>query len=329
MRSPSRSPNRTDGLAARQAGFSLFEALIAIGLAAVLLAVFTAILAATVFLRRSQYNIQAANFIQEELDSLRTLPYTELLDRTNGRFLGLAIMRGPWVVKSDAGASPPSSPKVVAMETAQAAVIEETGLLMLPGNHRGDATVAAKVRILSSSPAGWAAGIAFRYRDAENHYRFRLTSGGAALDRIAQGVKTTLWSDSNPNSTNTWYTLEVVMAGNSFTLKSNGATLTTRTDNSFAMGGLAIISLNSALLYCDDVAVTEGSTTTYAFDAYADGALPANWQRLSYLDLPNGNGTVTIANYLGEANMKKIDVRISWIDTGITRSVTGSTIIAK
>lgn len=310
-------------------GFTLIEALITVGLAAVLLAVYTSVLAATTYLRRAQYNVLAANFIQEELDSLRSRPFTDLLVRTNGNLLGLSINRGPWKVKTVT--TPPSGTKAYALETAQSAIIEQTGLAVVPGNYREDITsYVAKVNVLASSPAGWGAGIAFRYRDAENHYRFRLSSGGAALDKVVQGTKTTIWSNTTANSTGTWYTLEVVAAGNNITIKRNGVTLTTQADTAHTTGDLALITLNGALAYFDDVTATDAyATATWNFDADADGSTPVDWQRLSAVDLPSGAATLTIANYLSDANVKQATVTVSWSDAGITRTATGTTLIAK
>ena len=266
--------------------------------------------------------------MQEELDTLRTLPYAELLTRTNGNVLGISNDRGPWKTKTVT--TPPSGTKVYAMETAQTAIIEETGIAVLPGNYRGDFTLSVKVNALATSPAGWGAGVAFRYRDTENHYRFRFASGGIALDKIQQGIKTTLWSQSATYNTGTWYTLDIIATGSSLVLKKNGTTLTTITDTTFTMGDLALLTLNGAKTYFDDVAVTENSvTTTWNFDTQADGTIPSDWQRLSALDLPSGSETLTIANYLSDSNITKATVTISWKDAGSTRSITGSTLIAK
>lgn len=317
------------GRATRAPGFTLMEALIAIGLASILLAVFTSVLSATMLMRRAQYNVLAANFIQEELDSLRTLPFSDLLVRTNGNFLGLSRTRGPWRVR--AVTSPPSGGNAFVMDTAQPAIVEETGLAVLPGNYREDvASFTAKVRVQAASPAGWGAGIAFRYRDAENHYRFRLTSGGAALDKVMQGVRSTLWSNTTTNSTDTWYTLEVAVAGNSITVRRNGTTLATVTDNSFTKGDLALLTLNSARAEFDDVAVTEASsTTTWNFDTEIVETVPVEWQRMSFSDMPSGTGTLTIANYLGDVNIKQATVTVTWADAGTTRTASGTTLIAK
>lgn len=310
-------------------GFTLAEALISVGLAAIMLAVFSAVFSATVLLRRTHDHVQAASFVQEEIDSLRALPFTELLTRTNGKFLGLAMTRGPWKVKTVA--SPPSGTRVYAMETAQTAIIEETGLAVLPGNYRKDITsYVAKVQVLAGAPAGWGAGIAFRYRDAENHYRFRLSSGGAALDKIVQGTKTTVWSNSTSNTTGTWYTLEVSVTGNSILLKRNGTTLTTQTDNSLATGDLALLTLNGARAHFDDVSIlADATTSSWNFDGDADGTVPTDWQRLSVLDLPSGNGTLTIADYLGDDDVKQATVNVTWNDSSQTKTASGTTLLTK
>ncbi len=309
-------------------GFTIMEALVTIGLTAMLLAVFTAMLATTVFLRRAQYGLQAANFIQEELDTLRTLRFDDLLTRTDGAFLGVPMTRGPWKVKADATA--PSGANAYAMETAQTALNEETGLAVMPGNYRDDFIFIAKVKVLSSPPSGWGAGIAFRYRDAENHYRFRFSSGGIALDKVSQGTKTTLWSQSATYNADTWYTLEVDAVGANLTLKKNGTTLTTVIDGTFATGDLALLALNGAKVRADDVSVTfNAATATWNFDGDAADSVPKDWQRMSVVDLPSGQGTLTIANYLGDANIKKITAKVQWTDLGVTRSASSITLIAR
>jgi len=300
---------------------------VTIALTTLMLAVFSGALLAMNALRSSQYRAQASDLVQEELDSLKSLPYIELVDRTNGRWLGVAMARGPWKVETDATA--PSASHVLALRTAQSAVIEETGLALLPGNYRDNFTMDAKVKVLTSPPSGWGAGIVFRYRDAENHYRFRFSSGGIALDKVVQGVKSTVWSQNVSQNADTWYTLEVVATNQSITLKKNGVTLTTVTDGSFSAGDAGLITLNGALASFDDVAVTEASTTTWNFDADAVGALPSAWERLSPFDLPSGTATLTVGSYLGEATMKQVTATVSWDDVGITRTQSGSTLITK
>lgn len=308
-------------------GFTLLEALISIGLAAIILAVYGAVLFSVTVLRRAQYNVQARNFIQEEMDSLRTLAFDDLLTRTDGNFLGVALQRGPWKV-TDMTAS--GAGRALTLDAAQSALIEETGLAILPGNYRNDFTFTAKAYADSASPAGWGTGIAFRYRDAENHYRFRFSAGGIALDRVLQGVKTTLWSQSATYTANTWYTLEVVANAQDITIKKNGVTLATVEDFSFTKGDLALMALNSAKTSFNDVGVTVGAQTdTWSFESDALGIYPSAWRRMSYLDLPSGAASLTISDYLSQTSMKNVSVKINWTESGSTRSATGSTVIGE
>jgi len=310
-------------------GFTLFEALVAIALVAVLLTVYGAMQSATFMLRRGQYNVHAAYFIQEALDSARTVPYADLTTRTNGTPLGVAYERGPWGAAVVSGT--PSGTKALTMETAQTAIVEETGITFLPGNWRDDATIQAKVLVPTGAPAGWGAGIAFRYRDPENHYRLRFSSGGIALDKVVRGTRTTVWSNSSTYNTNTWYTIQVAMSGNTFTVHRNGSLLGTPTDSAFTEGDVGLITLNSARGRFDDVSVTENAvTTTWNFDSTADGTLPSDWQRFGPYDMLGGTITETIANYLSSSEIKQLTVTMSWNDGGgQTRSASGTTLIAE
>lgn len=307
--------------------FTLVETMVTIGIVAMLLGVYASVLFSVTALRRAQYSVQAWTFAQEELETLRALPFGQLSNRTNGYFIGQTVARGAW--KTATGNSPPSGTQSLSLATAKTAVVEETGLVALPGNYRDDFTFSAKINALTGSPVGWGTGLAFRYRDAENHYRFRFSAGGIAFDRVLAGTKTTLWSQSATYSPGTWYTLEVVAVGDAFTIKKNGLTLTTVSDANLLRGDLALIALNGVLTNFDDVAVTEDAvTSTWNFDADALGALPAIWQRLSYADLPNGTGTLTIADYLGQTTIKQATVSIGWADVG-THAISASTLISK
>jgi prepilin-type N-terminal cleavage/methylation domain-containing protein len=309
--------------ARHDAGFTLLETVITIALAATIFAVYASVVASVIFLRRTQYEVQAATLLQEELETLRTLPYTELIARTNGALLGIPLQRGSWTVQSVGGSN------AVTNGATPTASVEETGLLIAPGNYREDATFRADVRVASTSPSGWGGGIVFRYRDAENHYRWRFTAGGIALDRVYRGTRTTLWSQSTAHSTNIWYVLEVVASGSSLTLKRNGTTLATVSDSTFTGGDLGVLSLNNGTVAADNVTVIEGGvTTTYAFTSDAVGALPDAWVRRSYVDLPTGTGTLTIANYLGETTLKQATVTVTWRDGLFTKSRSASTLIS-
>jgi len=302
------------------------EILVAIGLLAVLLVVYSMMLQGTVLLRASRNYVQAADFIQEELDALRSLKSSDLLARTNGHFLNIPIQRGDWRVMNVNG---DGQNQRLVLSSPPAAVGDETGLVIVPGNYREDFTFSAKVKVDAASPVGFGAGIVFRYRDSENFYRLRFTSGGLALDKVYQGASTLLqsWGPTYSCSTS-WCTLTVIVNGNSITCKKDGTALSpVTTDMTFTTGDLGLMSVNSAIVSFDDVSVTENSTTTdWNFESYAANGTPDEWRRMSYLDLPGGTGTLTIANYLGETKMIQATVNITWQDGGRTRSVSGSTV---
>jgi hypothetical protein len=234
------------------------------------------------------------------------------------------MTRGDWKVTDDSG------DHLLSLPAAVTPILEETGLAVLPGNYREDFDLTADVRALSSSPAGWGIGLAFRYRDAENHYRFRFTAGGIAFDKVKQGVVTTEWSQGLAYTTDTWYELRVIATGNSYELKKNGVTLTTVTDSDFLTGDLALLALNDAIADFDDVSVTEDMVmTSWNFDSETLDEMPVAWQRMSVSDLPSGAGTLTIEDHLNQPDMKRVTVTITWKDGEKTRTATGTTIISE
>lgn len=300
------------------------ETLITLGLAAMFFAVYISVVSSIFLIRRTQYEVLATELVHEELDALRTLPFTELVNQTNGRFLAIPVPRGDWAVAQISGDD------VLQLATAETVVIEETGLLVVPGNVREDFTFAADVRVDASAPTGWGGGIAFRYRDAGNHYRLRFSSGGIALDRVLDGVKTTLWSQSATYNKGTWYRLEIIAAGNAYTVRRDGITLTTAPrDANHLEGDLALISLNAAPVAFDDISVTETATNTWPLTGEPVGELPTEWTRVSYDDLPGGTGTLTIADHQGSAEIKEATVTVTWQDGLFTKTRTGTSLIAE
>src|SRR5690606_8777910 len=97
-----------------QKGFTLMELIVTIGICAVFLSVFASVISASFLLRKSTYIIQASDFMREEIDSLRVLPFSELINQTDGPFLGISLTRGSWTVVT--GDSPPSSPHSLALD---------------------------------------------------------------------------------------------------------------------------------------------------------------------------------------------------------------------
>ncbi|MFH1046980.1 MAG: hypothetical protein V1738_01655 [Patescibacteria group bacterium] len=311
------------GLLSQANGFTLLEALVTIGLTVIILSVYTAMLTSVYYISRTQFGIQATGFVQEGLDVLRTLEHDDLLNRTDGNLLGLAFTRGEWSVTG-------GNDNVLELQApTNESWHSETGLAILPGNYRDDFTFTADVLVASGSPIGWGTGLAFRYRDEENHYRFRFGSGGIALDEVYRGTITTLWTQSATYNKNVWYEIEVVTNGDQITLRRNGVNLTTVTNTRFTTGDLALIALSNALVSFDDVAVSGDGADSWSFEDYPDNEYPDEWRRFNAFDLPGGDIKLTIENYLGQADMKKATVTASWRETGATKEISGSSIITR
>ncbi len=89
------------------------------------------------------------------------------------------------------------------------------------------------------------------------------------------------------------------------------------------------MSINGALPAVDDVTLVEsGVTTAYNFDSDTVGAMPVDWQRFVYMDLPSGSGTLTIANYNSLTGLRQCTATVSWSENGYTSTMTGTTLIA-
>jgi hypothetical protein len=308
------------------------ELIVTIALCAVIFTVFSSTLSASYLLRKSTFIIQASDFLREELDSLRALPFSELVNQTNGPFLGISLTRGDWKVKAMATA--PSQPNALTLDADVDPLQLETGLMVIPGNYRDDFDFSAKVYVASTSPVvspwGWGTGLVFRYRDSQNHYRLRYRSGGLALQKIVDGNFIELWSSNSAYNTNTWYTLRVVASGTSFSIYRNGTLLGTVNDSEFSVGDLGVYAFNESHVAVDDISIVEdGVTTSYNFDGDAVGSMPVDWQRFVYVDLPGGEGSLTISNYLGQSTIKQVTATVTWVENDATRTMSGSTLIAQ
>ncbi|HCC22051.1 hypothetical protein A2480_01125 [Candidatus Uhrbacteria bacterium RIFOXYC2_FULL_47_19] len=301
------------------AGFTLLEALVTIGLVAMLLSIFTALTTAVHYVSYTRFNFQAASFIQEGLESLRIVDFDNLTTRENGRLLGQAFNRGYWTVTND----------VLRIAVPESNFINETGLAILPGSYRDDFTFTTQIMVNAGSPIGWGTGIALRYRDSENHYRFRFTSGGLAFDRVYQGVVQTLWTQGGGYNPGIWYTLEVEATGDQFILKRNGLVLTTVVDATLSSGDLALLSLNEAISDFDNVVILGDEPGSWNFDNDEEGEIPEDWRRFSPFDLPSGNATLTISDYLNQPDMKQVSMTVSWTEAGRPKTMTGSSIIVR
>jgi hypothetical protein len=102
-------------------------------------------------------------------------------------------------------------------------------------------------------------GVAFRYQDGNNHYRFEWLRQGSALRlvKIENGVWTTLAETPGAYVMGLMYHLEVVAQGSQIEIFLDGAPLFSVTDPAFAFGTVALVSDGNAGSVFDNVEVTE------------------------------------------------------------------------
>lgn len=300
---------------------SLIEVIIGLVLVSGMVMVFGASLSAASYAQQARLRNMASSLADEELSALQSVGASQIPVQTNGALLGVLFTQGSWAVAADDTA--PSSSN--AFETASSSTSSGiTSLMLLPDNAYGDFTYAAKMKVLSGTPAGWKMGIVFRASDLNNLYQAYLTAGNLKLDKVVSGTNTNLYSDARSIGTNSWQTLQVVTTGTSIDLYLNGSLVTTVTDSSFSVGKTALAAWNGASAHYDDVGI--GGVTT-DFDGTAASDLPTGWDRFGLASLPGGTAMLTATTLYGDSSFKRADVTVRWIDRGGVRSITRSSYI--
>jgi len=118
-----------------------------------------------------------------------------------------------------------------------------------------DAEIRAKVSVLSATPSGGFANVAFRYTDDQNKYFVSLSDlGFVELKKIVNGVQTSLASKSYNVSLQSEYRLRILTKGATIVVYLNGDQVLTATDASFSSGKIALDAYNATVTF-DDVSV--------------------------------------------------------------------------
>lgn len=292
--------------------------------------------------RQSTLRAQAAALADEELNALRRLDVTTLTNQTNGSFKNVLYNAGDWSVVANASAGH-SSPNVVEIpgSTISGTI---SGRLLFPAGAYGDGTLEAKWRLATDSPANASFGYFFRATDSANGYRLRLARSSSDLDgstggtqnvlfeKVVNGTSTKIDSRLVTISVDTWYTLQVVLAGSNISIYLDGNQFGSGpfTDTTFTSGPAALITWNGAHAYVDDVETVTTSTQNWNFDA--EITLPASWVRLGLNDIPDAtptifddNGLLTLSTFpVGSSTttLKQATIVIRWTDRTITQSYT-------
>ena len=291
-------------------GFTLIELLIAISILASMFVVIAASLKISRIAQQSAHQALAYGIASSLLEATAGLPFTELQNRATGTPLGIFPPHGTWEVKTDPNAR--SASNTLALTGTSTAISGISGALRIPTNAFGDFTAEAALKVPTTAPSGWSAGIVFRTLDFEHFYRYSLKSDKLLLERVQGATTTELWSQPASLATSTWYRPKVAASGANFTLYLNDTQYASVSDATYASGILAIASGGGTLLSADDVIVSSPSSLSWNFDTTNPGALPAGWRRPWIQDLPKATAALTIADWNGLSVIKKITAQVQW-----------------
>ena len=311
-------------------GYTIIEAIIAIGLVGFFILIYSASFTAVTSNQFLKHKSLAYNLASEELEALRSTPFTKITNRTSGNFIEVAYNKGTWSVQPAADA--PSSPNIYQLASPSGNPSGITGVAVVPGFDYDNFTLETKIKVVADSPATWQAGAYFRYHDADNYYRAYFTATNLYIDKKVAGVETSLTSKAKAFSTNTWYTLKVVANANAFEVYINSILELSATDadSPFTSGRIALLGFNSVHAYFDDVSITTSTTKTWNFNSDTVGLVAASWQRFGLNDLPQGTGKLTIEDaQAGFTDIKRVKTRVEWYERNNLKFIELSTLISE
>jgi 3-keto-disaccharide hydrolase len=138
------------------------------------------------------------------------------------------------------------------------------------GKQWSDYSFSLKIRSADND----ALGVMFRYRDADNYYRFTWFAEGQSrrLEKRVGGVFHVLAQDSAVYTTGQTYAVQITARGSSLSVAIDGKPIFTVTDATFDAGTIGLYSYYNAGSYFDDVQVQDLVTgNTLLADDFNDG----------------------------------------------------------
>ncbi len=206
---------------------------------------------------------------------------------------------GTWTIAND--------PKDSSSKTLSHAYTSGEGIISAGDSSWTDITVTMR---FYTAGGGAYPGILTRFQDSKNFYYFQMqTTSKLVLSKRVNGTDTTLKSVDYSMSSNTWYTLKMVLAGSSlkgYIVKNGIDTLVFDvTDTQFASGKIGIRN-NWQTMYLDDVMVTDApvpnaavitspSQTTTTIDLNWDAVEGATSYNI-YRSATSGSGYTYVGN---------------------------------
>lgn len=117
---------------------------------------------------------------------------------------------------------------------------------------------------LASSTDG-VIGLAARYQDPENHYRFEISLGaeGRRLVKVVSGIETELWSDANGYTKEEPILASLECVGRRIACYVNGVKVCELVDDAFSNGRIALFTFNNPGAAFDFVRVQKAAWQSY------------------------------------------------------------------
>ncbi|WP_438479251.1 hypothetical protein [Oleiharenicola lentus] len=193
----------------------------------------------------------------------------------------------------------------------------------------GDFTLTTTVRTTGTAALWDDTAVVFNYSNASNYYFVSLNeqNDGATngIFKVQAGVQTELADFAALSTANTDYTIEIVRAGSSITVKRNGTTLGTATDSSFTSGYVGYGSKNDGGQF-DNLLVNtpSGDTTPPTAPGSLIGAAVSSSQINLSWNASTDNVGVTGYNVYRGGSLITTVAGLSHSDTGLTASTSYS-----
>ena len=307
-------------------GFSLIELIVAVAIVSVSLVAMTATIASFRLRQTSSYKNLAYALAEEEISAIKTIPFANLTNITSSTFSNVLYNLGNFAVSADTTSSSP--PNIYAVTATGTAINTITNLRVLPSNAAQIISATIKVRYPAIPPANWATGILFRASDYKNYYRLTIKSTGLELAKAVNGVITILSTYPFSPNADTWYTIGVSANNSSITSYVNGINTGIVIDTELTSGNIAIIAQSGLKPIFDDIAlaIDNTATSTWNFDQDQTGEEKKEFKKLGVYDFPSGRDELTIENYLGQSDFKKITASVYWTERGVKKGISLQTL---
>lgn len=161
--------------------------------------------------------------------------------------------RSEWSIKEDPTA--PSPPNVIA-QSANEAVSFHFPYALLRGQVYKDATISVRFKAISGS-IDQAAGIIFRFVDADNYYVLRANAleNNVILFKYVKGTRTGISSASVTVSSGTWHELRAIVKGETIQGFLDGMPVIEFKDSTYKEGMVGMWTKADAVTYFDNFTV--------------------------------------------------------------------------